>query len=145
VIERIGIRASVLRLANGATVIVPNSGLITERITNRALTNPETHIEIRVGVAYGVDPRTVVSLLTEIAGQHKHVSKSPPPEVLFSDFAENGVYFLLRVTIDDPAQLVQTKSELGMAINSLFSAGKLRPPARQNVEAAIEDRPSVAT
>lgn len=55
VIERIGIRASIVRLESGATVIVPDSGFITQRVTNRALTNLERLLEIRVDVAYGVN------------------------------------------------------------------------------------------
>lgn len=128
VIERIGIRASIVRLENGATVIVPNSGFITERITNRALANPERLIEIRVSVAYGIDPTAVTSLLRDIAGGHPAVSKSPPPEAVFSEFTEQGVKFILRAHVDDPLKLEQTKSELGLEVNRLFAAGKLRAP-----------------
>lgn len=130
VIERIGIRASVVRLANGANVIVPNSNFITERVTNRSFSNPERIIEIRVGVAYGADPQEVVRLLKGAAGGQEKVAKTPAPQVLFAEFGEHAVYFTLRVEVDDPLALVQTRSELGVAINKLFAAGKLREPIR---------------
>lgn len=141
VIQRIGIRASVVRLANGANVIVPNSNFITERVTNRSFSNPERIIEIRVGVAYGVDPQQAVALLQGVAAKHEKISKTPAPQALFAEFGEHAVYFTLRAEVDDPLTLAQTRSELGVAINDLFAAGKLHEPARTS-QKQLETQPA---
>ena len=47
-VERIGIRASVIQLANGSEMIVPNGNLISNPVTNWTLSNCERLIEIPV-------------------------------------------------------------------------------------------------
>ena len=66
VIRRIGIRASIIRLFDSSELIVPNSQLISDKVTNWTLSNRQRRIELRVGVAYGSDPKRVIELLTKL-------------------------------------------------------------------------------
>jgi small-conductance mechanosensitive channel len=128
VIARVGIRASVIRLPNGAEVIVPNSSFITERVTNRAVSNPERLITIKVAVAYGCDAAAVAHTLTRVALSHGKISKTPPPQTVFIDFTDRAVTFELRASTDQPQDLVQTRTELGIEIDKLFIEGALKAP-----------------
>ena len=134
VIEHIGIRASFIRLASGAEVIVPNSNFITERVTNRVLSNPERTLAIRVGVAYGSDPREVISRLCAIAAAHEKVSKSPAPQVLFAEFSHEAVYFELQATSENPQELAKTRSDLGIEIDRLFAEQILQAPSQPSAQ-----------
>jgi len=129
VIARVGIRASIIRLANGAEVIVPNSSFITERVTNRAVSNPERLIVIKVAVAYGSDAADAAQTLVRVALQHDKISKTPPPQAVFIDFTDYAVTFELRADTNQPQDLIQTRTELGIAIDQLFLRGALKAPA----------------
>ena len=53
-VRRIGIRASVLHTGQGADIIVPNSQLVTQRVTNWTLSDKLWRVDLSVGVSYGV-------------------------------------------------------------------------------------------
>jgi small-conductance mechanosensitive channel len=64
VVQRIGIRASIIRLPDNSELIVPNGQLISERVTNRTVPSRQARIDLRVCVAYGSDPQRVIEILT---------------------------------------------------------------------------------
>jgi small-conductance mechanosensitive channel len=132
VIARVGIRASIIRLPNGAEVIVPNSSFITERVTNRTVSNPDRTITIKVAVAYGSNAADVTRTLTQVALEHDKIEKTPPPQAVFIDFTDRAVTFELRTTTDQPQDLVATRTELGIAIEKLFMEGTLRAPDEEH-------------
>ena len=61
-VRKIGIRASTMRTAQGAEVILPNAELISNQVVNWTLSDFKRRIEIPVGVAYGSDPDHVMEL-----------------------------------------------------------------------------------
>ena len=81
VVERIGIRASVLRTAGGTEVIVPNGSLISNNVTNWTLSSEERIILIPLNVPRGPDVAHLIELLTKAAAAHPKVLKNPPPHV----------------------------------------------------------------
>jgi potassium-dependent mechanosensitive channel len=83
VVRRIGIRASVVHTWQGADIIVPNSQLVTEKVTNWMLTDQLRRIDLPVGVNYGAVPQHVIALLEGVARAHPQVlSDLPPPGLL---------------------------------------------------------------
>ena len=77
--RRIGIRASVVHTWQGADIIVPNSHLVTEQVTNWTLTDQLRRIDLPVGVNYGAVPQHVIALLETVARAHPQVLPEPPP------------------------------------------------------------------
>jgi potassium efflux system protein len=59
-VRRIGIRASVIRTADGSEVIVPNGSLISSQVTNWTFSDVLRAIEVSVNVVGGADPPTRV-------------------------------------------------------------------------------------
>ena len=55
-VRRIGIRASVIRTGSGADIIVPNSQLVTDKVTNWTLSDRLRRVDLPIGVNYGADP-----------------------------------------------------------------------------------------
>src|SRR5262249_19036484 len=64
-VRRFGIRACVIRTADGAEVIVPNGTIISNKVTNGTLSDRYRAVEVSVNVARGVAPKRVVELLKE--------------------------------------------------------------------------------
>lgn len=64
---------------------------------NWSIPNPNVRFSLPVGVAYNSDPEKVRRLLLEIAQSHPGVLKEPATDVLFQEFGENALRFVLRV------------------------------------------------
>ncbi len=50
-----------------------------------------------VHVSYKEDPQKVKQILQEVAIDHDGVLKSPPPDVLFKEYGDSSLEFILRV------------------------------------------------
>ena len=99
-VTNIGLRASTINDVNGIDTIIPNSTFIEQNLTNWTLTTGQVRFNIRVGVAYGSPVRTVVQLLEDVAGRHGRLLKEPAPEVLFEDFGNDALVFVLYYWLD---------------------------------------------
>ena len=100
IVTGIGIRSSVLQLWNGTEVLIPNSTLLENNLTNWTYSNRYARFGIEVGVAHGSDSRQVSQLLLQSAQGHEQVQKEPTPEVLFSQIGEKQLCFKLRFWVD---------------------------------------------
>ena len=123
-VREIGIRTTVLATFEGADVMVPNGMLLSDKLINWTLSNERRRIEIPVGVAYGSVPRTVQSLLLEVASNIPGVCRDPVPAVLFMGFGESSLDFSVRAWTDDFDQWLAIRSEMAIEIHrALCEAG----------------------
>jgi potassium-dependent mechanosensitive channel len=120
-VERIGIRASVILLANGSELIVPNGNLISNPVTNWTLSNCERLIEIPVNITSKADPQHILDLLTKTARANSNVLKNPPPQALLVTFAGAALSFKLRVWIDSEEEWMKITSDLSLAVNAALA------------------------
>jgi small-conductance mechanosensitive channel len=128
-VERIGIRASIVRTWQGAEVIVPNANLISSEVINWTLSDDRRRMEIPVGVAYGTAPEVVLELLLGVARAHPEVLDDPEPVALFTGFGDSSLDFELRAwTIGD---IVVIPSELRVAINRALAEAGIEIPFPQ--------------
>jgi small-conductance mechanosensitive channel len=125
VVERIGIRASIIRTTNGAEVIVPNGQLISDRLTNWTLSNRQHGVELPLAVAQGADPNRVREILEQSASAHPLVAKDPPPQALVTKLGPDSITFELRAWTDRSDQWMQIRSELAIAVNAALTAEKI--------------------
>ena len=97
VVARIQMRATTVTLWDRSDMVVPNKEFITAKLVNWTLSNPETRVDLKVGVAYGSDVEQVREVLMRIAQEHPAVLKDPAPQVLLTEFAGSSINFELRV------------------------------------------------
>ena len=119
-IKEIGLRSVNVLTVEQANIIVPNSDLIRNHITNWTLGDHKVRISVRVGVAYGSDVTVVTSTLIACAKAHEQVLNKPVPEVIFSDFGESTLDFELRAWTMNSNSRFRIASELRQEINSKF-------------------------
>ena len=128
-VKKINIRTTVVETFENATIIIPNSDLISNQVTNWTKDNPTLRRDLPIGVAYGSDTELVQNTLLELANAHPHVLKTPGAWVLFNDFGASSLDFVLRVWIDDIDYSLRTISELRFEIDKEFR--------KQNIEIAF--------
>jgi small-conductance mechanosensitive channel len=133
-VRRIGIRATTVRAWEGAEVIVPNSQLVAERVTNWTPMDYRRRLDIPVNVAYGSAPDKVLQVLTEVAQSHPDVVATPVPLALFLGFGESALQFQLRAWTHRLDRHLVVRSELGVAVYAaLREAGFSIPFPQQEV------------
>jgi small-conductance mechanosensitive channel len=121
-IQKIGVRASVIRHLDGIDTLVPNSTLLENRVSNWTFGDSTLRGEILVGVAYGSPTREVTRCLLAVAEQHGLVVKPPKPEVRFADFGDNALVFRLLFWFDaNKVQREPLASDLRYMIEGAFA------------------------
>ena len=125
VVERIGVRASIIRTTNGSEIIMPNGKLISERLINWTLSSRQHGIELPIAVAQGSDPGRVIALLERTAAGHPLVTGDPPPQALVVRLGSDSLGLELRAWTDHSEQWMKIRSELAIAISSALAAEKI--------------------
>ena len=130
-VKKIRFRSTVVQTFDNASLIIPNSEFISSQVTNWSFRDLTLRIKVSVGVAYGSDIERVRSSLLEIAGRTEKVLANPRPDVLFSDFGDSALIFVLRVWTD-----VDNMLKVGTAIRFEID----RVFREQNIEIAFPQR-----
>jgi potassium efflux system protein len=114
-VTEVNTRSSVIRGADDVETMIPNSAFLENRVTNWTLSSSKVRRSLRVGVAYGIQPQTVMAVLTESAARHGLVLKTPEPFAVFEDFGDSALIFSLYFWV-----------ELGKGTNAMIVASDLR-------------------
>lgn len=131
IVRKIGLRSTVIETYNQAEIIVPNSQLISEKVTNLTHSNSRARITIDVGVAYGEDIERVLAILKEEAKNNPTVLKYPEPSPLFVAFGASSLDFKLRIWLENFDQSLDVKSDLSVAIYKRFDQEGISIPFPQ--------------
>lgn len=131
VVKHIGLRATNVRTFQGAEVIVPNTNLVLNRVTNWTLSQRQRRVDLEIRVAYGSDPRKVLDLLLHAASSHPEVVQYPAPDALFTGFGESSLNFVLQFWAPNSDIYGRLKSEIALKIISDFHESGIRIPLPQ--------------
>ena len=121
-VESINTRSTLIRRVDGVHLLVPNSFLLENTVTNWTLVDRLMRTSVNVGVAYGSDVEKVTELLSAVAAEHPEVLKEPAPRVIFDDFGDNALAFVLNVWLlaQSETSLRGIRSDLRYRIDALF-------------------------
>ncbi|HEV2600869.1 MAG TPA: mechanosensitive ion channel domain-containing protein [Candidatus Babeliales bacterium] len=108
VVRKITPRSVILRRKNSTTIILPNSQIINQPVTNwNYLRGFIAFNDIVVTVGYKEDPTQVKELLLAILSANQYILKSPKPVVRLDNFTQNGFEFMVRGYINSNYTLDQ--------------------------------------
>jgi len=144
-VRRIGMRSSTIRTWKGADIIVPNSQLVSEKVTNWTLSDRKRRIDLPVGVNYGSEPKELIRLLVEAAGRHPEVLKDPPPQCLLVGYGDSSINFELRAWTDQFNDWPRIRSDLAVAVYEEVNKAGLTFPFPQRDVHLVNDSPPVST
>ena len=133
-VKRIRIRSTQIQTFDRADVIVPNSELISQQVTNWMLYDTQGRARVPIGVAYGSDTQKVKTTLEQIAREHPNVITNgsyPDPKVLFLGFGDSALNFELRCFVRNINERLSVISDLNFAIEAAFRAEGIEIPFPQ--------------
>ncbi len=124
-IKKIGLRATVVETFDRSEIVVPNSDLVSNQVTNWTLSHRMARIVIPVGVEYGSDVPLVKETLEECAMANSKVLRTPEPQVWFLRFGESSLDFELRVWISNIDEKFPVTSDLHQEIDRRFREAEI--------------------
>jgi small-conductance mechanosensitive channel len=131
-VDSISGRATTIITNDNIGVIVPNSDFINQRVINWSLNDRNVRLNFPVGVSYKEDPEVIRKLLLAVARENPGVLQHPKPDVLFDQYGDSSLDFILRVwtnQFSDTPKIL--KSELYYAIFEKFNEHGIEIPYPQ--------------
>jgi small-conductance mechanosensitive channel len=96
-VRQIAARATTIVTDDNVAIVVPNSQLISERVTNWSRPTSLTAYAVSLHLAHASDPELVRRVMLGVAAAHADVLADPPAEVEFVEAGLAGLRFQLQV------------------------------------------------
>ena len=138
-VRRINVRSTEIETFDRATMIVPNSNLITGVVKNWVSGDKVGRIRVPVAVNLVADPEVVRETLIQTAKAQDLVEKIPAPTVMFISMSDANLKFELVCFVSDVEKSARVKSDLYFAIHARFKAEGIgiSPPAAPPAPPAV--------
>jgi len=119
-VNRINIRTTIVQTFDNASLIIPNSEMLSNKVTNWSFKDPKVRRQVDVGVAYGSDVKLVRKILLQIVADMPEIMNDPAPRVDFTDFGDSALIFRTRFWITSPEFWLGAPTELRFRIDEEF-------------------------
>jgi small-conductance mechanosensitive channel len=116
-VRRINVRSTEIETFPRASVIIPNSELISSPVMNWTHRNRLGRVDVAVSLSYNVDAEKARDVLMDCLQGHPDILSMPAPQVVFRDFAAGTLLFALRGHIADVEKRHMIESDLRFAIH----------------------------
>ena len=130
-VKRINVRATEIETFQRASVIVPNSEMISGAVTNWTHKDRYGRVELPVGVAYGSDVEKVMEILKDCLRANEEILPWPEPYVLFRRFGDSSLDFEARGYIGNVERRIRIASDLCVAIERALREAGIEIPFPQ--------------
>jgi small-conductance mechanosensitive channel len=130
-VKNINVRATELETFDRATVVIPNSDLISGTVKNWVLGGTMGRVSIVIGTAYGSDADEVRKILLGCAADHPLVIHYPEPRVFLLDFGDSALMFRLDAYLADISNGFGVRSDIRFEILKRFREAGIEIPFPQ--------------
>lgn len=132
-VRRISVRATEIETFDKASVIIPNSELITGVVKNWTHANTLGRLNIRVTVSYDCDADKVIEILKACVAANADVLKQPAPAVMLTEFGASALVFEIFCIVPNLGERGRIKSDIHVAILREFRAAGIDMTPPQDV------------
>jgi small-conductance mechanosensitive channel len=134
-VRDIKIRSTLIRTLGNEDILVPNSEFISKQVNNWTLDDDYKRMSVEFGVAYGTDPRLVMSAVEKAAAVHPTVvkDKDKKPGVIFAGFGDSSLDFKLVLWVkgDMVKKPGLVRSEMLLLIHDVLKEHNIEVPFPQ--------------
>ncbi|MDI9638943.1 mechanosensitive ion channel [Kamptonema cortianum] len=130
----VGMYSSTMKTVQDATVIIPNSQILSDKFVNWTHDKALRMIEIPIGVHYDSDLDVVQECLRQAAEENDQILSEPPIRILLTAFGDSSVNFVARVWTNEVMYYQRVVSQYNLRIWQLFKEkGVIIPYPQQDV------------
>lgn len=106
------LRSTRVKTWDNRLLIIPNSTMANEIITNISRPDRSRRVEVNFGVAYGTDPEYVKHIMIEEIKKIDVVEKEDPaPRVVFQEMGDNSLNFSALYWVKDLSDFIPAKEQ----------------------------------
>ncbi len=124
-VRRISVRSTEIETFDRASLIVPNSELISGRVLNWTHRNILGRLVLKVTTDIKANPKMVIDILEKAAKNQQLVQATPAPIAVLDTFTPDSIVFSLSVTLSNVNASGRVKSDLHIAILEAFREAKI--------------------
>ena len=136
---RIGMRSTIVESIDNSNIIIPNSEILSNKLTNWTLNDNIIGINCEVGVAYGSDTDDVTNILLSCIDGVEEVVHFPKPQVWFEEFGDSSLNFKVKFWLDDPSKRFKVRSRVMHTINQKLKGNNITIPFPQRDVHLVKD------
>ena len=115
-VQRMSIRSTICRTLDEEEIIVPNTTLVQNTVTNYTLLDSTYRLRVTVGVTYGSDMRRVKEVMETVSRSLPWRNQEHDPLVFLAEFGDSAVVWESSVWMDDPWRARRNKGEFHEAL-----------------------------
>jgi len=132
-VENIKIRTTRAVTFDNKVLIIPNHKYLTSTLFNWTENGTVLRGSVSVGVSYDSDIQKIKEILLQIANDHPHLIKNPPPKVLFNNFGDSALEFELVFTYNNGFRVNLIESDIRFLVHKSFKENNIEIPFPQRV------------
>jgi small-conductance mechanosensitive channel/CRP-like cAMP-binding protein len=137
-------RATKVRTKAGNFVIVPNSTLSKDAITNYSEPTLESRIEVEVGASYDAAPNYVKATILDALEHEPLILATRTPEVLLLDFGASAIIYKIRVWSTDFSADERVRDRIRSAVYYAFRRKGIAIPYPIQVQLTGDPAPAAS-
>ncbi len=146
-VKRINVRSTQIETFDRATLIVPNSTLVSGTVKNWVHSDRVGRVIVTIPVPRDADSDVVASLMRAAAQENPDVLEDPPPRVLFKRITESAQTFDLVCFVGEVDMAARVSSDLTFAIvRKMRETGIIKPagPTKFELDGILDLQEEVA-
>jgi small-conductance mechanosensitive channel/CRP-like cAMP-binding protein len=137
-------RATRMVTKAGNVVVVPNSVMAKDTITNYSVPTRHMRLQVEVGASYEVPPNVVKAVIVEALKNASELSGDKPAEVRVADFGASAIIYRVWFWVDDFDPDDRAQDQVRSLIYYAFKRNSITIPYPIQVEMSAEEGSVVA-
>ncbi len=138
-IREITWRATKMVTKAGNVVVVPNSTMAKDTITNYSVPTRHMRLQVEVGASYEVPPNVVKSVIVDALRNASELSSDKPAEVRIADFGASAITYRVWFWVDDFDPDDRAQDQVRSYIYYAFKRNNITIPYPIQVEMSAEE------
>lgn len=130
-VERIDLRSTRVITRYGNLIVMPNGLISGQTVRNFSQGDTASMLEVKVGVAYGTDAKSVERILIDCANSEPLVIRRKETTALFQDFGDSSLNFSVYFWVNQPWSRRVISSNIRFSIDEAFRKDGIRIPFPQ--------------
>ncbi len=132
-VQEIGLRSTKIIDLNHVMMIIPNSNLVKDSISNLSYPNDVTRLEVPFSVAYGTDLEMMTSFVLDKIAREEEIERDPPPEIFVEEMADSGINCTLYCFYHKPGNIPRFQNHLLRVVYRTLNEHDIEIPFPQRV------------